>query len=145
MNTGSERPPNHFCPGCGSSLAYSPRTPLYYCGQCLKRATDVRGNAIQFVGIGAEWSYRDGHGPEMHASAIDVACLIDGRTVIVHEARQGGPIAEAVLGTHLRDLCRAANAPGLEHLVKNLTDLTNEQTLDEVVANSLVRPGRTLR
>lgn len=146
MNSPSEGVPDHFCPGCGKPLRFNPRKPWYFCGSCLEQATDARGTALNFIGMGAEWCYRDGYGPDAHdSSAIDVLCLIGGRPVVVSESRQGGPVAEVLHPDHIRLLnARVAADPGAIG-IRGVVDLITMQNLDQVVAQRLVKPGRKVR
>ena len=140
------KPRDHFCPGCGKQLRFGPRNPWYFCAGCIATATDARGHPISFIGMGAEWCYADDHGPDAHDSkATAVLCLISGRPVIVHEARQGGQVAEPVFMEHLRSLKPASANPIDQARAANLVDLTNAATLDRVVAERLVKPGRKVR
>lgn len=137
------KPDDHFCPGCGKQLSYGPRTPWYFCGKCVSKATDGRGNPIRFIGLGSEWCYADGHGPDAHdPKATGVVCLISGRPVIVHEARQGGQVAEPVYRDHLTRLQSATRDTKDDWRLKDVVDLINTMTLDEVVSQRLTRPGR---
>lgn len=140
-------PPDHFCPGCGVRLRFGARTPWYFCGDCTRKATDARGRPIRFIGMGAEWCYADGYGPDAHDNkAVDVICLINGRPVIVHEARQGGVVAEPVFREHLRAVQSAESVSKMDALrARGLVDLVNERTLDQVIAQRLVKPGRAVR
>ncbi|MEZ5811269.1 MAG: hypothetical protein R3D45_07600 [Rhizobiaceae bacterium] len=147
MNDETKTSPDHFCPGCGVRLRFGARTPWYFCGACTKTATDARGWPIRFIGMGAEWCYADGYGPDAHDNkAIGVACLINGRPVIVHEARQGGVVAEPVFREHVKQI-QYLGQSAQEHawLARGLVDLTNERTLDRVIAERLVKPGRAVR
>lgn len=138
--------PDHFCPGCGKQLNYGPRTPWRFCGKCIAKATDVRGTPIEFIGLGSEWCYAEGHGPDAHDSgATGVICLIMGRPAIVHEARQGGQVAEPVYKPHLQRLQIAKDQDVADWRLKGIVDLTNDRTLDAVVAERLVRTGRRVR
>ena len=141
--------PDHFCPGCGKQLRFGPRTPWRFCGKCIGKATDARGNRIEFIGMGSEWCYADDHGPDAHdRGATGVVCLIMGRPVIVHESRQGGQVAEPLNTQHLQQLQQpqsGGNARELQSQLRGVIDLTNERTLDEVVAQRLVHKGRRVR
>ncbi len=139
--TGASRTPEHFCPGCGKQLNYGPRNPWRFCGPCVSKATDAEGHAIRFIGMGAEWCYAEGHGPDAHdPRAVGVICLIAGRPVIVHEARQGGQVAEPIYPDHLSTMKYSGG-----NRLKNIVDLTDRRTLAEVIAERLTAPGRMVR
>jgi hypothetical protein len=141
-----ETTPDHFCPGCGKQLSFGPRNPWYFCGSCISKATDANGQAIQFIGMGAEWCYRENHGPDAHdRSAIGVICLISGRPVIVQEARQGGQVAEPVYKDHFTRLRSEVESGSGDWKLKDIVDLTDRSKLDAVVAKRLVRPGRKVK
>ncbi len=96
--------------------------------------------------MGAEWCYSDGHGPDAHDSkATAILCLISGRPVIVHEARQGGQVAEPVYLPHLPSHRPASANPIDQARAAKTVDLTDAGTLDRVVAERLVTPGRKVR
>ncbi len=138
--------PDHFCPGCGKKLGYGPRTPWRFCGKCVAMATDARGNPIEFIGLGSEWCYAEGYGPDAHdGSATGVICLIMGRPIIVHEARQGGQVAEPIYEQHLQRLRSAKGQDDTDSRLKGVVDLTNNNTLDAIVTERLVRKGRKVR
>jgi len=146
VRTIEHRTPDHFCPGCGKQLSYGPRTPWRFCGGCIDKATDARGNKIRFIGMGSEWCYAQGHGPNAHDNgATGVICLVMGRPVIVHEARQGGVAAEPLYPWHLSPLQSSAAGDGADRRSKGIVDLTCERTLDAMAAERLVRPGREVR
>ena len=91
--------------------------------------------------MGSEWCYAEGHGPDAHdARAAGVICFIVGRPAIVHEARQGGQVAEPIYPDHLSAIKYSGG-----NRLKNIVDLTNRQTLAAVIAERLTTPGRTVR
>ncbi|MFZ1813851.1 MAG: hypothetical protein WBO55_02760 [Rhizobiaceae bacterium] len=139
----ADNPPHHYCGVCAKQLRYSPRTPWYICGQCLEKAVDARGNAIMFIGMGAEWCYRDGYGPDAHDNkAINVICLIAQRPVMVHEARQGGPVGEIIHPDHAHAISALAATGSAHWSERGLVDLTRAGELDAIIAERLVKPGR---
>lgn len=92
-----ETRPDHHCPGCGKRRTFFARYPWHFCSDCLERAVDGEGRALLFGNIslsgGLRWSYADA--PEADdRSALHVLCLIDGREVVISEARFGGVVAE---------------------------------------------------
>lgn len=89
--------PGHHCPGCGARLKFNPRYPWHFCSACLARATDVDGRRLVFGNVslsgGLAWAWADD--PEHRDDEVPgVVCLIDGRPVIISEARFGGVVAE---------------------------------------------------
>ena len=142
----ANEPGDHFCPGCGKRLSYGPRTPWYFCGNCTSRATDARGWPITFIGLGAEWAYAEGYGPDAHdRGATAVMCLINGRPSIVHEARQGGVVAQPLYKEHSQHFMSSASDSGSDWRRRGVVDLTDIGSLDEVVAARLTHKGRRLR
>jgi hypothetical protein len=109
----SDMPPNHHCPGCGTSLPANPRYPWHFCNACLDRATDGSGRSLDFSNVslsgGLQYSYR---GTGTWQKVGSVACLIHTRPVIVSEARFGGVVAHPL---------ESAPMPDHHH---NLIDLT---------------------
>ncbi len=126
-------------------LRHHARTPWHFCGDCTRRATDARGWPLQFIGLGAEWSYRSGCGPDAHGIGPQIACLIDGRPVLVSESRQGGVVAVPLIAEHLVALQSAARQDGGSQLSSRIVDLTRADALDAVLAQHLTRPGRAPR
>lgn len=89
--------PAHHCPGCGARLKFNPRYPWHFCNACRERAADAEGRRLVFGNVslsgGLAWAWADD--PEHRDSEVPgVICLIDGRPVIVTEARFGGVVAQ---------------------------------------------------
>lgn len=92
-------PPDHYCPGCGTPRAFSQRYPWHFCDTCLARSSDGEGRLLGFGNVslsgGLRWFYRDDPETDDQGSR-SVLCLIDGRDIVVSEARFGGVVAEPV-------------------------------------------------
>lgn len=91
----------HFCPGCGAAQKMSGRYPWRFCGACLDRATDKDGRGVAFTNAslsgGLLWRYADSDDWSGEVSAVQ--CCINGRPVLVTEARFGGAVAQPSLET----------------------------------------------
>jgi len=91
---GPARPHSH-CPGCGQALAAQERYPWRFCQACLERAEDGGGQRLVFANtaLSGGLAYRRAGDPRETAASA-VLCRIDGRPVIVTEARFGGIVAQ---------------------------------------------------
>ncbi len=89
--------PDHFCPGCAKPQKAFLRYPWYFCQDCVDRAKDHGGQGIGFyertLHGGLAW-YDKADPVRLHKNLISVYCLIDGRPVMISEARFGGIVAE---------------------------------------------------
>lgn len=81
------------CPLCGVAMTFNPRYPRAVCIVCASRASDAKGQALDFFnadfGGGFVAVYRDGG--ERYDSH---ECFVDGRACRADEARFGGIVVE---------------------------------------------------
>ena len=100
MRSDKQKNATHHCPGCGVELDFVARYPWYFCKSCMKKACDFYGRELVFFNSGLTgglaWSYADAPNQTMSKRVSSVKCLINGRPVIVTEARFGGIVAQPV-------------------------------------------------
>jgi hypothetical protein len=77
-----------------------PRFPWHFCNSCCQSATDGSGRRLVFgnrtASRGFAWNYADAP-PSEAKDCVAVRCLINGRPVLVREARYGSVVAEPIL------------------------------------------------
>lgn len=88
--------PNHHCPACGKAMKAFLRYPWHVCDDCLARCEDAEGRRVEFtnVSVSGGLAFRRVGEMEWSAETGQITCLLDGRPVLVREARFGGVVAE---------------------------------------------------
>jgi hypothetical protein len=85
------------CPLCGAAVPADPRYPRAVCADCVRRACDAQGRALDFFNAGAGGGLlavcRDTGLP--HPSQV---CFIDGRRCRADEAKFGGIVVQPIEG-----------------------------------------------
>ncbi len=98
--------PNHHCPVCGASLRAFLRYPWYLCQECVDKAVDGDGRALEFteMTLSGGFAFRyAGEGEEAWRTCHGVVALVAGRPVRIDEARFGGIVAEPIPNRALAD------------------------------------------
>ncbi|HEX4340945.1 MAG TPA: ADP-ribosylglycohydrolase family protein [Polyangiaceae bacterium] len=123
----------NVCPICLARTPTSERYPDYVCESCTGRAVDETGRRIVFGNAGISGGIvARVDGEKRDAST----CLIDGRQVVVHEARFGG-VVYALAGVHApnADPSRRGN-----HLAERVTGAVLGAAIGDAMGRKRVAP-----
>lgn len=82
------------CPVCGRDVKPNPRYPRYVCASCVKRATDTKGESVEFFQTGP-LGLLAGRYAASGEPYISYDCVIDGVECWAEEARFGGIVVQA--------------------------------------------------